>query len=89
MRHYETAENGRTFVRYKYEGTDSGSILIEKTSAFTPASASSGEKSNHKEFLQVPIEKIRGKKVGYIQVGSRRVRLTLNPDGRIVVKEIK
>lgn len=83
IRHYTSAKNARTSVRYSYEGTNADTILIEK---FT---RSDMDGSTRKELIKVPTGNLSEKKEATFQVGSHNIKLKLNRYDRVIIEEIK
>jgi len=82
-RHFIYSGDGRLSVRYGFGGTDGDTVLIEKLTV------NSLDGSQRTEIIKVPLTGLGEKKIGRLDIGGHRLKLGINCDGRLIVKEIK
>ena len=75
--------SGRVSTRYSYGGTTGDIILIKMESN----DSSCG--SQVAEVIKVPLAPSSLGKIGVLNIGEHRLKLKMNGDGRLIVKEIK
>lgn len=83
VRHYIYPVEGRISVRYSFGGVEGDNVVIEKLTT------RSKDNSSVKELILVPVTGGIGSKKGQLVIGKHSLQLTINGDGRLVVKEIK
>lgn len=75
--------SGRVSTRYSYGGIKGDVVMINRFSA----DSSSGSQAS--ETIKVPLVGSSLGKIGVLNIGEHRLRLEMNVDGRLIVKEIK